>query len=128
MPVLLDTSVAIDLRDDEPATVERVARLTDMPLLSIVSRVELENGIGRTSAEPTLRYMALDLMLRTFEVLHFDTDEGDAYRMIVERTGFSRPRILDRMIAATALVHGLTLVTRNPRDFADIDGLAIESW
>lgn len=128
MPVLLDTSVAIDLRDDEPATVERVARLTDMPLLSIVSRVELENGIGRTSAEPTLRYMALDLMLRTFEVLHFGTDEGDAYRMIVERTGFSRPRILDRMIAATALVHGLTLVTRNPRDFADIDGLAIESW
>lgn len=31
----------------------------------------------------------------------------------------------DALIAATALVHGLTLVTRNVADFKDIDGLVI---
>jgi predicted nucleic acid-binding protein len=32
------------------------------------------------------------------------------------------------MIAATALVAGATLVTSNPRDFADIAELKLEAW
>ena len=37
-------------------------------------------------------------------------------------------RILDRLIAATAIVHDLTLVTINGADFRDIPGLKLEAW
>lgn len=35
---------------------------------------------------------------------------------------------LDLFIASTALVHGLTLVMHNTRDFADIPGLDVVDW
>ena len=35
---------------------------------------------------------------------------------------------LDLLIAATALHHGLTLVTHNVRDYASVPGLSIEDW
>ncbi len=35
---------------------------------------------------------------------------------------------LDLIIAATALVHDLTLVTHNTRDFQNIPGLHLEDW
>ena len=35
---------------------------------------------------------------------------------------------LDRFIAAHALATGLTIVTNNEADFADIPGLQIENW
>lgn len=50
-------------------------------------------------------------------------------RAIAERAGRIRrqagARIADALIAATALEHGLTLVTRNVRDFASIAGLRL---
>jgi predicted nucleic acid-binding protein len=36
-----------------------------------------------------------------------------------------RPRALDLLIAATALEHGLTLVTSNTGDYSDIPGLRL---
>ncbi len=35
---------------------------------------------------------------------------------------------LDLLIAATALHHGLTLATRNVRDYANVPGLTTEDW
>jgi tRNA(fMet)-specific endonuclease VapC len=35
---------------------------------------------------------------------------------------------MDLLIAASALVHGLTLVTPNVKDFAQIPGLFVEDW
>ncbi|ADB40004.1 type II toxin-antitoxin system VapC family toxin [Spirosoma linguale] len=35
---------------------------------------------------------------------------------------------LDIFIGATAIVKGLTLVTRNAKDFANIAGIALENW
>ena len=41
---------------------------------------------------------------------------------------YSRRKLLDRMIAAQALVHRATLVTFNPDDFSDIPGLSSLVW
>jgi hypothetical protein len=40
----------------------------------------------------------------------------------------SRRKLLDRMIAAQALVHRATLVTLNASDFRDVPGLELLSW
>ncbi|TXC71100.1 type II toxin-antitoxin system VapC family toxin [Sphingomonas ginsenosidivorax] len=53
----------------------------------------------------------------------FGPDAAIAYR----RVPFRRGRF-DRLIAGHALALGLTLVTNNERDFADVDGLRIENW
>ncbi len=51
-----------------------------------------------------------------------------AYGRIVGEAEFSRRKIIDRMIAATAIVQDLTLITTNGADFDDIAGLKLEIW
>ncbi|WP_394369099.1 PIN domain-containing protein [Hymenobacter telluris] len=34
----------------------------------------------------------------------------------------------DMLIGSTALAHGLTLVTRNTRHFAELTGIQLENW
>lgn len=128
MPFLLDTDVAVHLRDGSNRVWELV-RTLDPPLaLSIVSRVELENGIYRDPAESAVRRVALDKILSRLQTLDFGEAELGAYRGIVATAGFSKRKIIDRMIAATALVHGLTLVTLNGADYRDISELSVEAW
>jgi tRNA(fMet)-specific endonuclease VapC len=125
---LIDTNVAIYLRDGDSATVDRLEQLGSQPVISIVTRVELEGGVYRNSAETSALRIRLDVMLLDFEELPFTTAEAVAYGRIVEQCGFSRAKIPDRMIAATAIVAQAILVTLNPRDFRDIPGLTIEDW
>jgi predicted nucleic acid-binding protein len=35
---------------------------------------------------------------------------------------------MDLLNGATALVHGLTMVTHNIKDYSDIPGLTIDDW
>lgn len=125
---MLDTSIAILLRDADSDADWGLAALDSLPFLSAVTHVELEGGVV---AEPNLsekRRASLDLLLATISVLPFDHDCVLAYRRIVETAGYSRRKVVDRMIAATALAHGLRLITLNRRDFADIPGLDLEAW
>jgi predicted nucleic acid-binding protein len=52
-------------------------------------------------------------------------------RVVAERAGRLRRartiRVPDALIAATALEHGLTLLTRNQRDFGTVPGLAVRT-
>lgn len=128
MAFLLDTNVIIHLRDGDPAIMDKVAALDGAILLSIVSRVELEGGVYRDPSQAGLRRPRLDAILEALPVLAFDDAAADAYRMIVEAAGYSRRKLLDRMIAAQALVHRATLVTQNPSDFRDVPGLGLLAW
>ena len=65
----------------------------------------------------------LDAFAAEIPVLAFDQAAGRAYAGLP----FKRGRF-DRLIGAHALSRGLTLVTNNERDFADIPGLKIENW
>ena len=128
MARLLDTNVAIHLRDGDPAVGRRMRELTPRPSLSIVSQVELENGIYAQAVHSAERRAAVDLMLANMTVHPFDADALAAYRAIIAAIGFSRSRTADRMIAATAIARDLRLVTMNGRDFRDIPGLQLEEW
>jgi tRNA(fMet)-specific endonuclease VapC len=125
---LLDTNIAIHLRDGDALIEERVAGLDGVLLLSVVSRVELEGGVFQVPAETAYRRHRLDLLLSAVRVLDFDQASADAYRAMIESVGFSRRKVLDRMIAAQALANNATLVTRNVADFRDIPGLLFLEW
>ena len=126
--ILLDTSVAIYLRDQHLAIQERVAALSDNKAISLVTLVELEGGVVREPRYAAARRELLDALVRSVDILPFDQAIVSVYAEILGRTGFSRPRILDRLIAATAIVHDLTLVTINGPDFRDIPALKLEVW
>ncbi|TCS10325.1 type II toxin-antitoxin system VapC family toxin [Caulobacter sp. BK020] len=128
MTHILDTNIAIHLRDGDPLVTSKATALEGPVLLSIISRVELEGGVYRESSEAGGRRARLDAMLRALPVLDFDREAADAYRTIIETAGYSRRKILDRMIAAQALVHRAALVTRNAADFQDIPGLILVEW
>jgi predicted nucleic acid-binding protein len=125
---MLDTNVAIDLRDGDPRVTAAVAALGAPPLLSIVTRVELEGGVYRQADQVGPRRARLDAILAVLPVVPFDDAAADVYRTIVEAAGYSRRKLLDRMIGAQAIVHRATLVTRNAGDFQDIPGLLLEAW
>ena len=97
-------------------------------MISAISRVELEAGVYRDRQETDVRRKRLDAMLMTLAILPFGDAQAEVYGRIIAVTGFSRTRILDRMIAAQAVVYGATLITMNGDDFSDIPGLTLEIW
>ena len=128
MRILLDTSVAIGLRDLEPGISHRVADLAPPPLLSVISVVELEGGVANALQGRAHRRRLLDAMLEELEIVPFGVREAEIYGSIVAQLAFARAKVIDRMIASQAIALGATLATLNPRDFRTIGSLAIEDW
>ena len=98
------------------------------PYISILTAAELEGGVYRDPALAAKRRVALDALDGRLDVIPFDANELAAYSAMLAAVGFNRAKVLDRLIAATALANGLALATRNPKDFRDIPGLVIEDW
>jgi len=126
--ILLDTSVAIPLRDGDRDVLFRAAVLQTAPYISILTAAELEGGVYRDPANADARRAALDALEGRLDVIPFGDGELSAYRAILSAVGFNRAKVLDRLIAATALANGLPLATRNPKDFRDVPGLIVEEW
>ena len=128
MSVLLDTSVAIPFRDGDEQIMERVNALTALPMISVLTRVELEGGVYREPEHASVRSTRLRLLLEQVEELPFSSEQAVAYGRIVAGAGYSRAKLIDRLIAAQALVAGMPLATLNQRDFRGIPNLEVEDW
>ena len=128
MATLLDTDVAIDLRDGEEWVKSKVLDLALPLYVSAITRVELENGVHRDPKLAAIKRGRLDRLLETVTTLEFAAKEIAAYRRIVDAAGYSRRKTADRMTAATALALELPLVTLNARDFRDVPGLTLIAW
>ncbi len=108
--------------------IRRSGTLRKPAFLSILSAIELEGGVLLAEKGAPLRRIKLDAIYGSMEVRAFEWPDVLAYRDIVTKLGFSRPKIIDRMIAAQAIVARATLVTLNPRDFRDVPRLEIDDW
>jgi tRNA(fMet)-specific endonuclease VapC len=126
--IFIDTNVAIDLRDDPAVTGPRLAEITFAPVISIVTRIELESGVERSQAFAPVRRAMLAVMLRETEIALLTLDDVASYGQIVRTSGFDRRRILDRLIAAQCLTRNAALVTANARDFREVEGLSLIEW
>ncbi len=127
MPLLIDTDVAIRLRDGSAAIAARISE-AGAPSISAVTLAELEAGVAHDQSSDKVRRRLLDALLDFVPVLPFTPAEAAAYGRIVRTTGYDRRRVLDRMIAAQAITAGLPLATINGRDFRDIPDLDLLDW
>lgn len=125
---LLDTSVAIDIRDHNSAALSRLSDLKGSAMISAITRVELEGGVYREPQFAELRRQRLDVLLAFIPVLAFEDVNARRYGDILAELGFSRRKILDRMIGAHALSLKAKLITLNPNDFQEIQGLEVIGW
>jgi tRNA(fMet)-specific endonuclease VapC len=84
---------------------------------------------AKTSTDLVRGYRMFDRVLSAFAaapVLPFDTKAAAVFDgLLAQRT---RIATMDLRIAAIALSQGLTLLTRNARDFRKVPGLVIEDW
>jgi tRNA(fMet)-specific endonuclease VapC len=64
--------------------------------------------------------------VRHIQILDYDDAAVERYEEL--KRARLKIRKMDLQIAATALRHGATAVTRNTRDFAKIPGLTVEDW
>jgi predicted nucleic acid-binding protein len=126
--IFIDTNVAIDLRDNPAAAGPRLAAVTPSPVISLVTRIELESGVERNQSVVPVRRALLSVMLRRTQIALLTLEDVVAYGRIVAAAGFDRRRILDRLIAAQTLTRNAELLTANPRDFEDIDGIRLVMW
>lgn len=137
MSYLLDTNVVSELRKShrrgDPAVRRWVsARRPSDLYLSVVTVLEVELGITRLArrdveqAERLQRWFEEDL-LDVFAGRILPVDVPVARRAARLHVPDPRPE-RDALIAATAAVRDLTVVTRNVADFAPMDIAVINPW
>jgi predicted nucleic acid-binding protein len=121
---LLDTNVLSETRKRQPAVavVDWIAATpTDRLHVSVLTLGEIEQGIARIRGRGDQRQAsALERWLRELEagfedrVLPVTLSVAAAWG----RQQYVRPLpVIDALIAATARVHGMVVVTRNAKDF-----------
>lgn len=126
--IFIDTNIAIALRDNNLETREQVRALGRLPVISMISRIELENGVNIERAGVNTRRQLLERLLQALHVEMFTVADIIAYGAIVHNLGHDRQRTLDRLIAAQAIARDATLITRNGKDFRRIPGLKLVEW
>jgi len=121
---LLDTSVFIKLELAEAST------LPEEAAISAISMAELAAGphAALDVEERARRQDRLQRAEATLDPLPFDDASARAYgrvyaAVLTQGRKARGKRAVDLLIAATALAHGLTLYTLNPRDFAGLEAL-----
>lgn len=138
MSFLLDTVVVSELvRKNPSASVLKWVNDQDENslYLSVLTIGELEKGIARLPATARrnrlLSWVRRDLTERfDGRLLTIDTRTATRWGVITgesERRGTPLP-VIDCLIAATALVHDLTVATRNIDDFMRCGAKCINPW
>jgi predicted nucleic acid-binding protein len=135
---LLDTNVVSELRKGKTGKADRNvsawAKSVSVPtlFLSAISILELEIGIllierRDRSQGVLLRSWMEDYVLPTFNGRIFSIDATVAQRCAALHVPTPCPD-RDALIAATAIIHGMTVVTRNVSDFEPTGVAIINPW
>ena len=133
---VLDTNVVSELRRPEKADQQVVAWASSVPLASIflsaITVLELELGALLMERKDKAQGLVLRAwvdgqIMPRFEGRILAVDAAVAQRCA--RLHVPDPRAeRDALIAATALVHGMTIVTRNTADFEPTGAQILNPW
>lgn len=129
MSFLLDTDICSAYVKGDSRLWQRFMQHSGQLHLSVITAAELFAWVLRAKAPPA-RQQGLSNLLHDMTVLAVDQAVARKFGEIRASEldhGQFTPE-MDLLIAATALVHGLTLVTHNTQDFAIVPGLNVEDW
>ncbi len=97
---------------------------TDLLYVSVISLGEIRRGIEKVKRKESIRAFELGLWLTQIEtefetrILPIDRKCADIWGLISSHDPLP---VADALIASTALEHGLTVVTRNEKDFTRLN-------
>ena len=130
---LLDTNICVHLLKNEYGIKEKIAKVgTKSCFLSEITIAELLYGIENSAPTKrkenierfeSLRSLFSGRTLPISNVLYEYARQKANVRRIGRPVGE-----FDLLIGATSIVHGLTLVTRNTKDFQNLDRIQLENW
>lgn len=132
LPILLDTDTLSEIIKRRDFSIQRRAReylgQHSGFQFSIITRYEILRGLKAKDAFSQI--LAFERQCQKSHVLSLDDEivvqAAEIYALLRKRGGIIGDA--DILIAATALVHNLTLVTNNLDHFRRIPGLRSESW
>jgi tRNA(fMet)-specific endonuclease VapC len=119
---LLDSNIIVYLTmNSNERVVRRAAECDEGDLVtSAIAYAEVAYG-SMNELPPAIEQ--LRAFVEEVPVLDFDYKAALAYATLPFKRGS-----FDRLIAAHALSHDLTVVTHNEKHFADVPGLKVENW
>ncbi len=137
MSYLLDTNVVCEptKRTPHPGVLAWLAaQRSDALFLSAITVAEVRYGVE--AAKPDARRRALEHWFEAAirnhpeQCLDVDFRIAKAWGRLRRRAEVEKRTmpLMDALLAATAEVHGLTLVTRNARDFEVWGGAVLDPW
>jgi tRNA(fMet)-specific endonuclease VapC len=127
---VLDTNTVLDYFRGKGSVAANLLALppSEVALPAIVAYEVWVGVLGSQNAKR--RQAQYEQFLATIEVLPFDSAisrRAAELRQTLERGGEGIGP-MDTLIAATALAHNATLVTRNVREFGRVPGLQVVDW
>ncbi len=134
MSFLLDTNVVSETRrrTPDPNVLAWLQRTDQKDLyISVLTIGELTKGVARRARTDPRAAASLDHWLRGIQrmfsdqVIPVDADVAAAWGRL---NADSPLPVIDSLLAATAKIHGLTLVTRNVRDVARTGVSHLNPW
>jgi predicted nucleic acid-binding protein len=130
---LLDTNVVSELRRPRPhgAVVAWIETVSDEHLhLSVVTLGELQAGVEVTREQDPTKAADIEAWIGSiaglYNVLSLDGSCFRAWARLMHRK--ADDLVMDALIAATAAIHNLTVVTRNVRDFRRLGSPTLNPW
>ena len=127
---LLDTNIVIFLFRQKFQIREKMA-LVGLQNCSVseITLAELKIG-AESSADPAKNHALINLLTETVTVLPISKvlDVFASEKVRLNKAGTPMHDHFDVLIAATALVYDLVLVTNNTKHFIVYEGLEVEDW
>ena len=127
MRYLVDSDWVIDYLEGEPDALQLLLNLADEGIaISIVTYMEVYQGVARNPRRQDAEE-ELSRFLENVPVLPISRSIARRCAELRETLRAEQKQIqrraLDLLIAATALEHSLTVVTRNVQDYSDVPSL-----
>lgn len=138
MKFLLDTCLVSELvrKEPNPGVISWLDQRDERSLyLSVLTVGELQKGVSKlpagTRKEDLQAWIEHDLAERfSGRILGLDLETAITWGRLqgeAEQRGEKLP-VMDSLIAATAITHGLAVVTRNPRDLERCQARVVNPW
>ena len=131
MKYMLDTNICIYIIKHQPENAIRkfMEHDPDDICISAITYAELSYGVEKSKAREKNR-IALTALLSEIQIVPFDDLAAQVYGVVradLQKKG-TPIGPLDTLIAAHAKALNLTLVTSNTKEFARVEGLALDDW